>query len=151
MTQPVTPGAGQPAAQQTPVQAIGKLTQREVEDLQKACNQRHKEKGYPANTLFAIAALVAGVWAGVVMGGFAGVLLAVATIILGVAVLRSIHDAVRNRDYVDAGEALANTSFKRYVQDNDLDIFVDNIVAVHKKYKTDMAEQSRIKLQEAHI
>ncbi len=110
--------------------------------LQMACFSRHAGKGQIVETLLGLAVVVAGLWFAVMLGGFAGFLLACVIVPFGGSGVGYLYNRTRNRDYHDAACALSAPNFIHYIQENNLGVSVDNIVEVYKKYQAHMAQQT---------
>lgn len=133
--------APQPAAQEEP--QIGNLQEREVSILRSACRDKDEETGAVISRLLTAAALVAGVFAAIVIPGITGIVLGVATYLILGELLGKTYHGLRNHDYLDAGLALHTRSFKEYIVQHEVDPTIDNIVAIHREYRKFATAQAR--------
>jgi hypothetical protein len=117
------------------------LNELEVEVLKTACARKHSEKGSAIETLLSVATLIAGIWAGLTVGGTGGFFLACAVILIGGNALSSIYNSIRNRAYLDASSALDKRDFQQFIVNRHLDFSVDSIVDVHNAYKKYLSNQ----------
>ncbi|HSX11361.1 MAG TPA: hypothetical protein VLF94_06585 [Chlamydiales bacterium] len=137
-----------PAAQPAPPQAaapalVGRLDGREIANLESECYTKDAEGGRVVKGLNTLAALVVGVWVALAVTGFTGFLAGIAVFAVGGTCLDKIYDAVRNRDYQDAGLELRKPGFQRYVNDHGLELSILSIREVHKAYSAYLHRQAR--------
>lgn len=125
------PVAVQIQALAQPIEA--RLEEGEIQILRQVCIERHEKNGEVINTLIGLATLVAGVWAGLLIGGFAGFLVAVATMSIGGNALRAIYNHLRDSTYADIATALKTAGFRRFIANRNYDLSIE---AIPQRYLT---------------
>lgn len=142
MSHPTPPAAQVPSTAAPPMEAHpeGHLEEREVIALKQACLGKHKEKGKAGISLIRIVALVASIATYLFTGSL---LLAFAIFFVGGNSSLELYHSLRNRDYLDARNALSEEAFQTYIREHRLNLSIDTIISIHKAHTQALFAQTR--------
>lgn len=133
-----------PAApnQQPALAPIENPRDREIVALTKDCMDKDVENGKFGSKLIVVATLVAAIAALFLIEGILGYLLFAGMFFLGGDLASQAYHKLRNHDFLDAANALGTRSFKEFIIRNEVNPTIDNILVIHKQYKTHAIEQA---------
>ncbi len=107
----------------------------QVNALTIACQKKHDQKGHFANKIISVAMAVNALWAGFAMGGIGGACLGLTLFFTGNLALTCLYDKIRNRDYLNAAEALDRFDFQVYLTERKVTLPIDTIIPIYKEFK----------------
>jgi len=116
---------------------------REIKNLQAACLAKDGERGI-LGALASVAALVAGIFAGLAIGGFGGFLAGCMIWTVGTNLLQALQDSLRNREYKQIAEELSAPAFQRHAIQNAENITIDSVRDVYHAFKAARAQPAQV-------